>query len=304
MAGELTERQAYLALNSLTGVGPISANRLLEAFKGDPRAILGAGRRALERALGPRADAAGEVAAWAGRFSPEKEEAKMARSGVDFALRGSAGFPRLLAEIHDPPIGLYRKGPFAALGPCVAVVGTRRATTYGMSVARRLGAELAQRGICVVSGLARGVDTAAHEGALSVSGRTIAVLATGIDIVFPPENLALYRKIAETGAILSEFPFGRPADKDSIPMRSRLISGMCEAVVVVESDRYGGAMTTARFAEEQGRLVFAVPGRIDQSTSSGTNLLIRDGAAMLTSVEDLLQEMQFLGARAAEPQGS
>jgi DNA processing protein len=131
----------------------------------------------------------------------------------------------------------------------------------------------------------------------------VAILATGIDIVFPPENLALYRKIAESGAVLSEFPFGRAADKDSIPMRSRLISGMCEAVIVVESDRWGGAMTTARFAGEQGRLVFAVPGRIDQSTSSGTNQLIRDGAAMLTGVDDLLEEMQFLGARAAEPPG-
>ena len=149
-------------------------------------------------------------------------------------------------------------------------------------------------GFCVVSGLARGIDTAAHEGALSVGGKTVAVLGCGLDIVYPPENLGLYRRIAETGAVLSEFPFGRKADKQTFPMRNRVVSGISEGVVVVESDVSGGAMITARFAGEQGRLIFAVPGRIDQATSAGCHQLIRDGATLLTGVDDILNELSYL----------
>jgi len=295
MPSELTEKQAYLALNALPGIGPIGLNQLLEEFGGDPRAVLSGDRRALEAALGARPGAVAAVRDWLAHFDPAKEEARMEKSGVTFLTRGDEGYPALLSEIHDPPVGLYRKGNYLFENPCVAIVGSRRATPYGQAVAKRLGAELAQRGFCVVSGLARGIDTAAHEGALSVGGRTAAVVGTGIDIIYPPENLGLYRRIAEAGAVLSEFPFGRAADRDSFPMRSRVVSGICEAVVVVESDMWGGAMTTAKFAGEQGRLVFAVPGRIDQSTSGGSNQLIKDGATMLTKVEDLLQEIQYLG---------
>lgn len=302
MPGELTEAQALLTLNALPGLGPIARNRLLGAFKGDARAALGAGRTKIEAALGP-GPAAAAVCDWRSLFDPLKEEARMSRSGVAFIGRRDPGYPSLLREIHDPPLGLYRKGTYAFGGPCVAIVGSRRATLYGQAVAKKLGAELASRGFCVVSGLARGVDTAAHEGALSVGGRTAAVLGTGIDIIYPPENLDLYRRIAEAGAVLSEFPFGRAADPDSFPMRSRIVSGICEAVIVVETDRHGGAMTTARFAGEHGRLLFAVPGRIDQSTSSGCNQLIREGATLLTDVADILQELQYLGGRRAAPPG-
>ncbi|HEY4989432.1 MAG TPA: DNA-processing protein DprA [Opitutaceae bacterium] len=301
MPSDLTEKQAYLALNALPGIGPIGLNQLLDGFGGDPRAALSADRRSLESVLGSRTAAISSIRDWRAHFDPAKEEAKMEKSGVSFLTPDEPGYPALLGEISDPPVGLYRKGNYAFENPCVAVVGSRRATAYGQSIAKRLGAELAQRGFCVVSGLARGVDTAAHEGALSVGGRTAAVLGTGIDIIYPPENLALYRRIAETGAIVSECPFGRAADRDSFPMRSRIVSGICEAVVVVESDMWGGAMTTAKFAGEQGRLLFAVPGRIDQSTSGGTNQLIRDGATMLTRVEDLLQEIQYLGGLRPAP---
>jgi DNA processing protein len=302
MPSELTEKQAFLALNALPGIGPIGLNRLLEAFDGDPRAALSADRRKLEGALGP----GGAVAAirdWRAHFDPAREEARMEKSGVVFMTGGDPGYPALLAEIGDPPVGLYRKGNYAFDNPCVAIVGSRRATAYGQAVATRLGAELARLGFCVVSGLARGIDTAAHEGALSVGGWTAAVLGTGIDIIYPPENLGLYRRIAEAGAVLSEFPLGRAADRDSFPMRSRVVSGMCEAVVVVESDMWGGAMTTAKYAGEQGRLIFAVPGRIDQSTSSGSNQLIKDGATLLTKVEDILQEIQYLGGLRPAPIG-
>ena len=173
-------------------------------------------------------------------------------------------------------------------------MGSRRTTLYGQSVAKKLGADLARAGFCVVSGLARGIDTAAHEGALSVGGRTAAVLGTGVDIIYPPENLALYRQIEEKGAILSEFPFGRRADRQSFAMRNRIVAGMCEGVIVVETDVSGGSMITARFAGEQGRLIFAVPGRIDQPTSAGCHQLIRDGATLLTNVDDVLNELNYL----------
>ena len=301
MPVELTEKQAFLALNALPGIGSIGLNRLLEGFGGDPRAVLSADRNRLGAVLGARPSSVSEIRDWLSHFDPAKEEDRMTRSGVEFLSAGGTGYPALLAEIEDPPIGLYRKGAYLFDNPCIAIVGSRRATVYGQSVAKKLGAELAERGFCVVSGLARGVDTAAHEGALSVGGRTAAVLGTGIDIITPPENLALYRRIAETGAVLSEFPFGRAADGDSFAMRSRVISGICEAVIVVESDLRGGAMAAAKFAGEQGRLLFAVPGRIDQSISGGCNQLIRDGATLLTSVGDVLQEIQYQGGLKPAP---
>jgi DNA processing protein len=301
MHPELTPLQAYLALNALPGLGPIALNQLLEAFGGDPRSVLEGDRARLGAVLGKRPSSVAALRDWRSHFDPVKEESRMAASGVVFATRDSEGYPPLLREISDPPIGLYRKGPYAFDTPCIAVVGSRRATPYGVSVAHRLGHELARLGFCVVSGLARGIDTAAHEGALEAGGRTAAVLGTGIDIIFPPENLGLYRRIADTGALVTECPFGRPADRESFPMRSRIISGICEAVIVVESDPHGGAMTTARFSGEQGRLLFAVPGRIDIATSTGPNQLIRDGATLLTRAEDVVQELQFLGGLRPQP---
>ncbi len=297
----LTEKQAFLALNALPGVGPLGLNRLLQGFQGDPCAVFRADKRKLESIIGDRPGAVAAVLDWHTHVDPAKEDDRLLRGGIDFLTPGEPGYPVLLREIEDPPIGLYRKGNYGFINPCIGVVGSRRATAYGQSVATRLGAQLAVLGFCVVSGLSRGIDTAAHEGALSVGGRTAAVLGTGIDIVFPPENLALYRRISETGAVLSEFPLGHPAEPDSLAMRSRVISGICEAVIVVESDLRGGAMTTARFAGEHGRLLFAVPGRIDQSSSSGCNQLIRDGAALLTRVEDVLNEIQYLGGLKPAP---
>ncbi|MCX6955649.1 MAG: DNA-processing protein DprA [Verrucomicrobia bacterium] len=292
---ELTERQAFLVLNALPNIGPITLNRLLEALGDDPREVLAADKRRLEsvRGVGPVISAS--IGAWQTHFDHAREEETMATAATDFITTRDAEYPRLLKEINDPPIGLYRKGRYDFSQPCVAIVGSRRTTLYGQATAKKFGAELARLGFCVVSGLARGIDTAAHEGALSVGGKTAAVLGTGIDIIYPPENLALYRQIeAEGGAILSEFPFGRRADRQSFAMRNRIVAGMSEAVVVIESDVDGGAMITARFAGEQGRLIFAVPGRIDQNTSAGCHQLIRDGATLLTSVDDILNELNYL----------
>ena len=290
----LTEAQAYLVLNALPNIGPITLNRLLADLGGDPCAIFTAGARRLEQVRGVGPVISASITGWREQFDLAREEERMAQSNVTFVTAPEAAYPKLLREINDPPIGLYRKGKYDFDRPCLAIVGSRRTTLYGQSVAKKLGAELARLGFCVVSGLARGIDTAAHEGALSVGGKTAAVLGTGIDLIYPPENLALFRQIEETGAIVSEFPFGRRADRQSFAMRNRIVAGMCEGVIVVESDVSGGSMITAKFAGEQGRLLFAVPGRIDQATSAGCHQLIRDGATLLTSVDDILSEMNYL----------
>lgn len=290
----LTERQAFLVLNALPNIGPVTLNRLLAELGGDPRAVFETPAKRLESVKGVGPVISATIASWRQHFNLEREEERMVKSGVDFVTARDPGYPKLLKEINDPPIGLYRKGKYELEHPCVAIVGSRRTTLYGMATAKKLGAELARLGFCVVSGLARGIDTAAHEGALSVGGKTVGVVGCGIDIIYPPENLELYRKIEAEGAVLSEFPFGRRADRQSFPMRNRVVAGMCEAVVVVETDVSGGAMITARFAGEYGRLIFAVPGRIDQPTSAGCHQLIRDGATLLTSVDDLLSELNYL----------
>lgn len=294
MPDELSEQQAFLVLNALPNIGPITLNRLLAELGGDPCAVFSAGIRRLEAVKGVGSVISGTIANWRTHFDLGREEERMAQSGVTFITTRVPGYPPLLREINDPPIGLYRRGGYAFTQPCVAIVGSRRTTLYGQATARKLGAELAQRGFCIVSGLARGIDTAAHEGALEADGKTVGVLGTGIDLVYPPENLGLYRRIEEHGAILSEFPLGRRADKQSFAMRNRIVAGSSAAVIVVESDVSGGAMITARFAGEQGRLLFAVPGRIDQPTSAGCHQLIRDGATLLTSVDDVLAELDYL----------
>ena len=303
MSSELTERQAFLVLNALPNIGPITLNRLLEELGGDPRKIFSADPRRLENVKGVGPVIRATLAGWRDHFDLAREEERMARSGADFITAADEGYPKLLREISDPPIGLYRKGRYSFDRPCIAIVGSRRTTLYGQATAKKLGAELASLGFCVVSGLARGIDTAAHEGALSVGGKTAGVVGCGIDIIYPPENLELYRRIEASGVVLSEFPFGRRADRQSFPMRNRVVAGMCEATIVVETDVSGGAMITARFAGEQGRLLFAVPGRIDQPTSAGCHQLIRDGATLLTSVDDLLSELNYLDGLRPQPVG-
>ncbi len=294
MSDTLSERQAFMILNDLPNIGPITLHRLLEEFGGDPGAILASNKRRLESVRGVGPETSSALLNWRTHFDLAREEERLVKADAAFITPRDEGYPKLLKEIHDPPIGLYRKGGHLFEQPCIAVVGSRRTTLYGQSVAKKLGADLARLGFCVVSGLARGIDTAAHEGALSVGGKTAAVLGTGLDIIYPSENIGLYRQIAETGAVLSEFPFGRKADKQSFAMRNRIVSGMCEAVVVVESDVSGGAMITARFAGEQGRLIYAVPGRIDQPSSAGCHQLIRDGATLFTGVDDILNELNYL----------
>ncbi|MEY4488998.1 MAG: hypothetical protein RIQ79_1506 [Verrucomicrobiota bacterium] len=291
----MTETQAFLVLNALPDIGPITTNRLLSHFGDDPLRLFTASARELEEVKGVGPKISGNLRRWSELVDLDKELARLAEAQATFVTCRDPAYPPLLREISDPPLGLYRRGDYTFDAPCVAIVGSRRTTLYGQATAKKLGHDLAKLGFCVVSGLARGIDTAAHEGALEAGGRTAAVLGNGIDIIYPPENLKLYQRIEENGgAILTEFPFGRRADKQSFAMRNRIVAGMCRAVIVVESDVSGGSMITARFAGEQGRLIFAVPGRIDQPSSAGCHQLIRDGATLLTSVDDVLSELNYL----------
>jgi DNA processing protein len=294
MVTEFTPRQAFMILNALPHIGPITLNRLLDTFGQDPVAVLKAGARELGAVKGVGRVMVETLREWSKHYNLEKEEAMLEKTGVTFVTCQDPEYPPILKEIHDPPIGLYRKGKYSEPRPSIAIVGSRRTTLYGQAMAKKLATELGRAGFCIVSGLARGIDTHAHEGALEVEGNTVAVLGCGLDIIYPPENLDLYRKIEAAGAIYSEFPFGRRADRQSFPMRNRIVAGLSDAVIVVESDVSGGSMITARFAGEQGRVLFAVPGRVDQSSSAGCHQLIRDGAILCRGVEDVLEELNYL----------
>lgn len=304
MPSSLNQRQALLVLNGLPHVGPIMLRHLMDAFGGDAVAVL-AGKHAKllgVKGVGPKA--ADALVHWADRFDLAKEVAKMRQTGTRFFIQEDEKFPELLRETYDPPIGLYWQGEYIVDRPCVAIVGTRRSTLYGRSVTKKFASELARLGFCIVSGMASGTDTAAHEGALEAGGKTVAVFGCGLDTIYPPENKNLYQQIVAQGAVVSEFPFGRRADRQTFPMRNRVVAGMCQGVIVIESAVSGGSMITARFAGEQGRTLMAVPGRIDQASSGGCHQLIRDGAIMVTSVDDILEELRYKRAQfpAEEPE--
>ncbi len=297
----LTEAQAYLVLNALPNIGPVNLRRLLDEFDDDPCAVLAGDAKALERVKGVGPAISGTIVHWAEKFDLAREEERIARAKAVFVTCRDEHYPPALREIYDPPIGLYQRGDYTFGRPGFAIVGSRKTTLYGQKVARTLAAELTRAGFCIVSGLARGIDTHAHEGALEAGGPTVGVLGTGMDIIYPPENLDLYRRTAANGAVVSEFPFGRRADRQSFAMRNRIVAGMSQGVVVIESDVAGGSMITARFAGEQGRQLFAVPGRIDQPTSAGCHQLIRDGATLVTCVDDILAEFSYLDGLKPQP---
>lgn len=225
-----------------------------------------------------------------GSFDPEAELARAAALGVRVLTPGAPGYPPLLAEIDDPPRALYLRGRLDHGLRAVAVVGSRRATPYGLRTARRLAAGLARAGVVVVSGLARGIDAAAHRAALDAGGITWAVLGSGVDRVYPPEHAELAEQIAASGgAVLSELPLGGPPAARHFPMRNRVVAGLSWATVVVEGDLRSGALITARAALAQGRELLAVPGPVDSPLSEGPHALLRAGAAPLCALADLLE---------------
>jgi len=286
--------EALVALNMIEGVGPVRTRSLLEHFGEAPK-ILAASEAALLQARNIGKDTAKAIRTWESAIDLPGELKRVKDFGAHVLIQTDDAYPDLLRQIYDPPPVLYVKGTLTAADKnAVALVGSRMTTTYGVETARKLGYQLAYMGVTTVSGGARGVDTAAHQGALNAKGRTIAVLGTGINLVFPPENAELFERIAARGAIISQFPFNRPADKQSFPIRNRIVAGMTLGTVVVEANLTSGALITANFATEYGRQVFAVPGRIDSPRSKGCHDLIKRGAKLCEGVEDILSEFEYL----------
>ena len=226
-------------------------------------------------------------------FEQAIKEAEQARQqGASLLNLRDEEFPTALREIFDPPLTLYTRGNRALMKePAVAIVGSRRPTAYGRAIARRLAMDLAQRGLTIISGMARGIDSAAHEGALEAGGNTVAVLGTGIDVPYPAENKKLYEQIAAKGLLISEFPLGSFPAPQNFPIRNRIISGLSLGVVVVEAAQYSGSLITARLAMEQNREVFAVPGSVTNKNSWGPHVLIKQGAKLIQDWQDVIEEM-------------
>ena len=291
----MTRTEYYLILNSLRHIGPVRVRRLLEVF-GSVESIFTQSTRTLASVDRVGQAAAESIKNWEKEFDPEAELKRAGELGLSLIDCEDAAYPAQLAEIYDAPLVLYYKGDLeAARRRGVAVVGSRHTSSYGLETAKKLSYQMAYAGLSVNSGLARGIDTAAHQGALAAKGRTVAVLGCSLDLMYPPENKVLAEAIVEmNGLLLSEFPLGTAPDKQTFPMRNRLVSGLSGGVLVVEAGESSGALITARMALEQGRQVFAVPGRIDNPHAKGCHRLIKDGAKLVETVEDVLAEFEFL----------
>jgi DNA processing protein len=297
----MDSREAHVALNLIEGVGPVRVRQLLEHFSDAP-AILAATRSQLLQVRGIGEDTAAAIAAWEKAVDLAGELKRIADFGCRIVIQADEEYPASLREIYDPPVALYLKGSMTPKDKnAVAMVGSRQTTHYGIETARKLAYQLAYVGVTVVSGGARGIDTAAHQGALAAKGRTVCVLGTGLNVVFPPENKDLFDRIAENGAVLTQFPFNRNGDKQSFAIRNRIVAGMTLGTVVVEADLHSGALITANFATEYGRQVFAVPGRIDSPRSKGCHDLIKKGAKLCEGAEDILSEFEYLFPSSNKP---
>jgi DNA processing protein len=280
-----------LRLSLVYGVGPRIRKALLERF-GSARAVLTAAMSELREVGRVTSKLAQSIASAGEQIDVEGEIALCREHGIDILIESSPAYPRSLREIHDPPGVLFVRGelrPDDALA--VGIVGTRHGTQYGLRQAERLAGGLARAGLTIVSGLARGIDAAAHRGAMAAGGRTIGVLASGVMNIYPPEHDKLADEVASCGALVSESPPRAQPLAGTFPQRNRIISGLSLGTVVVEAADRSGALITARHAMEQGREVFAVPGNVDSRASSGCHQLIRDGARLVESADDVLEEL-------------
>ena len=280
----------WIALKAVEEVGCVGFRTLLQAFS-SPREVFSASAQTLKIIPGIGAKTADHIRSFSAWKMAEEEVVRAGKLGVAIVTSDDPLYPKNLLNIYDYPPFLYVKGTLCPEDVPVAVVGSRLASPYGRYTTERISRELALKGIVVVSGLARGIDAAAHRGALAGKGRTIAVLGSGLDVIYPPENEKLAEAIAANGALLTEFPFGTPPNSPNFPARNRIISGISLGVVVVEAGEKSGSLITARLAAEQGRSVFAVPGAIESAGSRGTHRLIRQGAKLIENVEDILEEI-------------
>ncbi|HQO57354.1 MAG TPA: DNA-processing protein DprA [Candidatus Omnitrophota bacterium] len=289
----MTEKEAVVVLNAVPALSNHMISRLVGEL-GTAKAVLAAGPRTLAAVGDVSSAAVKNIGGFRQDEFLKEETARCSALKVRVTTRWEESFPRILKQIPDCPVVLYHKGDIQPTDErSVAIVGSRRATLYGRLMAEQLASRLADLGITIVSGLARGIDSAAHTGSLKAHGRTLAVLGCGLNRIYPPENEELVEGISLNGAVVSEFPLKTPPLRYNFPRRNRIISGLSLGVIVVEAHRRSGALITSRFALEQGREVFAVPGRIDQPAAWGANQLIKDGAKLILGVEDVLAELQI-----------
>lgn len=280
----------WLALKLVPGLGTRVANKLLDRFR-TPQAIFRASRTELESA-GVSGAVAQSVASGCTFDEAATQQEKMMQAGAVAITLGDSRYPACLRSIYDPPIVLFARGRVELLdSPAIGVVGTRRPTPYGLAVSERLSSDLAHAGLTIVSGMARGIDTAAHKGALSIGGGTVAVFGCGVDVIYPTENKKLASEIAARGLLISEFPMGSVAFPQNFPIRNRIISGLSLGVIIVEGAQYSGSAITASLAAEQGREIFAIPGNITSKLSWAPNLLIKQGARLVQDWNDVLSAL-------------
>ena len=291
----VTHTEACIALNMIPRIGPVRIRKLLDFF-GTPESILAAPHSQLEKVSGLGPEAAREVAHWQEKVDLPAELERIRDFGAHVITQADSTYPPLLREIHDPPTVLYVWGELLEKDQhAIGVVGSRKTTHYGIESSRKLSYQLAYSGLTVISGLARGIDTAAHQGALAAKGRTVAVIGGGLEFLYPPENRELAERIAAgQGAIVSEFSMRVQPDRQSFPMRNRIISGWSFGTLVVEAGLNSGALISANMALEQGRTVYAVPGPIDRPNSMGSNKLIQQGAKLVMDASDILDELGTL----------
>jgi DNA processing protein len=287
--------EACIALNMLPTVGPVRLRKLLAVFH-EPQQILTAKRSELRNVEGIGGEVADQIANWESTIDLPAELQRIRDFGATVITQQSPSYPPPLREIHAPPIVLYVWGELLDRDHhAIGVIGARRTTHYGTESAKKLAYQLAYAGLTVISGLARGIDTAAHQGALAAKGRTVAVIGSGLTKLYPPENAALAEKIRDgNGAIISEFSMDIQPDRQTFPMRNRIISGWSHGILVVEAGLNSGALITAAQALEQGRAVYAVPGHINAPSAMGSNRLIQQGAKLVMDASDILEDLEVL----------
>jgi DNA processing protein len=294
----------WLALRMVPGLGSVGTLRLLERLK-SPMAIFRASASELE-ACGMSPAQARAIASGCTFDEALEQQQKMLDAGAQLIAVQDSRYPAQLREIYDPPLIMFASGRVELLREhAIGIVGTRRPTPYGMAVAERFGADLAKAGLVIISGMARGIDTAAHRAVLAEGGDTIAVLGCGVDVIYPSDNRRLHQEIAQKGLILSEFPMGAPAYPQNFPIRNRIVSGVSVGVVIVEGAQHSGSAITAKLAMDQGREVFAIPGNVTSKMSWGPNLLIKQGAKLAQDWTDVTNELspsvrQALSAKARQ----
>jgi DNA processing protein len=291
----MNSTQACIALNMLPTVGPVRLRKLLDVFE-EPQRVLAAKRSELRAAEGIGNEVADQIANWESIVDLAAELDRIREFDATVITQESPSYPKSLREIHAPPIVLYVWGELQERDHhAIGIIGARRTTHYGTESAKKLAYQLAYAGLTVISGLARGIDTAAHQGALAAKGRTIAVIGSGLSKLYPPENRGLAEKIrGGNGAIVSEFSMEIEPDRQTFPMRNRIIAGWSHGVLVVEAGLNSGALITASQALEQGRSVYAVPGHINAPSALGSNRLIQQGAKLVMDAGDILDDLQIL----------